>query len=157
MISLFFRNLFFTALHPGIVVGLGPFWILGNEMKIEFDHPLKLHHYAGATVFVTGLIIMLVCIVSFALIGGGTLSPADPTKKLVAVGLYRFSRNPMYIGVMMMLIGEAVFFQSVALWGYSLCVFIAFNIFIIRVEEPRLRRDFGETYGKYCERVRRWM
>jgi protein-S-isoprenylcysteine O-methyltransferase Ste14 len=75
--------------------------------------------------------------------GKGTLSPADPTKKLVVKGLYRFSRNPMYVGVTMMLVGESIFFQSTALWTYSLIIFIAFNIFILFFEEPRLLDDFG--------------
>ena len=63
----------------------------------------------------------------------------------------------MYVGVILILIGEAIFFQSIDLWIYSLFVFIAFNIFTILVEEPRLRKDFGEEYKRYCEKVRRWI
>ena len=100
---------------------------------------------------------MLICIISFAVKGRGTLSPADPTKKLVVTGLYRYSRNPMYIGVVMILTGEAIFFQSVSLWIYLLVVIIAFNIFILLHEEPRLQKDFGEEYKKYCQKVRRWI
>lgn len=96
-------------------------------------------------------------VMSFAVKGQGTLSPADPTKRLVTTGLYRFSRNPMYVGVMMILIGEAAFFQSTDLWVYSLVVFIAFNTFILFFEEPRLRKDFTEEYNKYCQQVRRWI
>jgi protein-S-isoprenylcysteine O-methyltransferase Ste14 len=100
---------------------------------------------------------MINCIVNFAIKGKGTLSPADPTKELVTGGLYRFSRNPMYIGVMMILIGEAIFFQSFSLWIYSLVVFIGFNIFILVHEEPRLRKAFGDDYNNYCRKVRRWI
>ena len=99
---------------------------------------------------------MLECIFRFAVEGRGTLSPADPTKKLVIRGLYRFSRNPMYIGVMMILIGEAIFFQSKNLWIYLLFIFLAFNLFVLLVEEPRFRKDFGKDYYKYCKEVRRW-
>ena len=111
----------------------------------------------GAIIFVIGFVIMIWCIRSFAVIGRGTLSPADPTKKLVITGLYRWSRNPMYVGVILMLIGEAIYFQSSSLWIYTAAVSIMFNIFIVLVEEPRLRKDFGESYTSYCQSVRRWI
>jgi len=63
----------------------------------------------------------------------------------------------MYVGVTLMLIGEAIFFQSIELWLYSVFVFITFNVFAILVEEPRLRKDFGEEYKLYCQKVRRWI
>ncbi len=159
MVSLFIRNLVFTILQPGIVAGLIPYWILGNNVNDIFVQHL-LHrglHYSGAIIFVIGFVIMLWCIISFAVQGGGTLSPVDPTKRLVVAGFYKFSRNPMYVGVILILIGEAIFFQSVDLWIYSLFVFIVFNIFTILVEEPRLRKDFGEEYKRYCKKVRRWI
>lgn len=157
MLSLLLRNLFFTILHPGLVAGLIPFWILGDKMNTLFIQPLQFYHYSGTIVFVIGFVIMLSCIISFAVKGRGTLSPADPTKHLVTTGLYRFSRNPMYVGVTLILIGEAIFFQSIYLWFYLLFVFIAFNIFIMIHEEPRLRKDFGEEYNRYCKKVRRWI
>ena len=100
---------------------------------------------------------MLHCIVNFAIKGRGTLSPADPTKRLVINGLYKYSRNPMYIGVILILVGESIFSRSQSLWIYSLIIFIAFNVFIVGFEEPRLRSDFGEEYRAYCKKVRRWM
>jgi protein-S-isoprenylcysteine O-methyltransferase Ste14 len=157
MLSLFFRNLFFTILHPGLVAGLIPFWILGRNADRLLAQPWRLYQYPGVIVFTFGLVIMSACIINFARKGKGTLSPADPTKRLVITGLYRFSRNPMYIGVMMILIGEAVFFQSVNLLVYLLIVFVCFNLFILLFEEPRLRRDFGDWYSRYCREVRRWI
>ena len=155
MLSLFLRNLFFTILQPGLVAGLIPVWILGRKANNLFIKPWQLYQFSGFLVFVTGFLIMLICIISFAVEGRGTLSPVDPTKKLVATGLYKFSRNPMYIGVIMILTGEAIFFQSVSLWIYLLAVNIGFNVFILLHEEPRLQRDFGEEYKKYCQKVRR--
>lgn len=157
MLSLFIRNLLFTILQPGLVAGLIPLWITGVRINNIFYEVWQLHHYIGTIVFLIGLLIMLWCIISFAVKGRGTLSPVDPTKKLVISGLYYFSRNPMYLGVILILIGEAVFFQSANLWGYLLFVFVAFNIFVIHVEEPRLRKDFGEEYNLYCQKVRRWI
>jgi len=157
MLSLILRNLFFTILQPGLVAGLIPVWILGRKANNLFNKPWQLYQFSGFLVFVGGFLIMLICIISFAVKGRGTLSPADPTKKLVVTGLYRYSRNPMYIGVVMILTGEAIFFQSVSLWIYLLVVIIAFNIFILLHEEPRLQKDFGEEYKKYCQKVRRWI
>jgi len=157
MLSLLLRNLFFTIVQPGLVAGLIPFWILGGKAKNLFTNPFQFYQYAGAIVFIIGLMVMLHCILNFAVKGRGTLSPADPTKQLVITGLYKYSRNPMYVGVMLILIGEAIYFHSINLWIYLLMVCIAFNIFIILNEEPRLRRDFGEEYNRYCKKVRRWL
>lgn len=157
MISLFLRNLFFTILQPGIVAGLIPFLILGAQVKEAFGQTWQFYHYCGAFLFLLGFIIMSICIVNFALRGRGTLSPADPTKKLVATGLYQFSRNPMYVGVTLMLIGEAIFFQSLVLSLYAFFIFMAFHLFIVFFEEPRLKRDFGDEYDGYCKQVRRWL
>lgn len=89
MLSLLLRNLFFTILQPGLVAGLIPYWILGDKVK-HIAQPLQFYNYIGAIVFAIGLVIMLSCIISFAVKGRGTLSPADPTKRLVITGLYKF-------------------------------------------------------------------
>ena len=159
MLSLFIRNLIFTILQPGIVAGLLPYWILGDNVNNIFIQQLSERglHDLGIFLLLIGFVIMIYCIISFAIKGRGTLSPADPTKKLVATGLYGFSRNPMYVGVILILVGEAVFFQSLNLWIYSVLVFLAFHIFILRFEEPRLKKDFGEEYKSYCEKVGRWI
>lgn len=157
MVSLLLRNLLFAILQPGIVAGLIPFLILGDKVNKSFSQPWTVYHFLGAIVFVIGFVIMLTCIQSFAVNGRGTLSPADPTKRLVVTGLYKFSRNPMYVGVTMILVGEAIFFQSNYLWTYLTFVSVAFNIFILLNEEPRLRKDFGDEYHRYCQKVRRWI
>src|SRR5258706_11145039 len=103
MFSLLLRNLFFTILQPGIVAGLLPYWLLRGKAGQVFQGNLKPSQYLGVFIFLTGLLIMFNCIIRFAIEGRGTLSPADPTKRLVITGLYKFSRNPMYVGVMMIL------------------------------------------------------
>lgn len=155
--SLLLRNLFFTILQPGLVAGLIPFLLTRDELNQVLRQPFQFVQYAGLVVFAFGLVIMLNCIIRFALEGRGTLSPVDPTKRLVVTGLYRYSRNPMYVGVMMLLLGEALFAQSLSLWIYSLTIFIAFNLFIRFREEPRLKRDFGDEYVQYCRKVGRWI
>lgn len=154
--SLLLRNLIFTVLQPGLVAGVIPYYILGGELR-ALETPWQFHTYAGLFILAIGLVIMLRCILQFALEGKGTLSPVDPTRRLVVRGLYRYSRNPMYVGVMMILVGEAIATESTSLWIYLAIVFIAFNLFIFLHEEPRLRKDFGEEYILYCRNVRRWI
>lgn len=156
MLSLFLRNLFFTILQPGIVAGMIPLWIVSGKVSLL---PLKMsgiNHHVGVLLFAIGMVILFSCIFSFAMTGRGTLSPVDPTKKLVVGGLYRFSRNPMYVGVLMILAGETVYFKSICLFIYLLVIFLAFSIFIRLHEEPRLLRNFGAEYQQYCKDVRRW-
>ncbi len=156
MASLFLRNLMYTILMPGLVAGLIPYLIVRDELNKDL-FPLHWFHYLGVILFVIGLVVLIFCIFKFAIEGRGTLSPTDPTKRLVVTGLYRFSRNPMYIGVIIMLIGEAIFTLVVDLWIYSGVVFLLFNFFIMTIEEPRLKKDFVEEYKQYCIKVMRWI
>lgn len=155
--SLVIRNFIFTLLQPGVVAGLVPWYLAKVNFREALNASFQLHHYGGAFLFFMGLAVLLHCIFRFIIEGRGTISPADPTTRLVVKGLYRFSRNPMYVGVMLILTGEAVFARSATLWMYSGIIFLAFHLFILFVEEPRLRKDFGEAYDAYCRQVRRWV
>ncbi len=157
MASLFFRNLFFTILQPGIIVGLIPYLIVGSAADTAWTDAFTSRHYIAIGMFSVGLIVLLACIVGLAVTGRGTLSPADPTQELVIRGLYRYSRNPMYVGVMLMLVAGSLFFMDNGLWVYTVAVFVLFNGFILYFEEPRLMRDFGNDYAVYRRRVRRWL
>jgi protein-S-isoprenylcysteine O-methyltransferase Ste14 len=152
--SLWWRNAFFTVLQPGMVAIAIPIWIVGHVPHL---HSWTAYSWLGLALLLTGTAVTLWCIHSFATRGNGTLSPADPTRKLVVSGLYRYSRNPMYVGVTLMLLGDCFILQSQGAWIYSGLVFVAFNIFILGFEEPRLRRDFREEYKIYCNQVRRWL
>jgi len=138
------------------VAGFLPWYFLRDEPSV-FEKPLGVHAFAAMLVISAGMIVLLCCILQFAVEGKGTLSPVDPTRRLVARGLYRFSRNPMYVGVMIILIGEAILTNSPTLWIYLTIIFIIFNLFILFHEEPRLRKDFGDEYDQYCRKVRRWI
>ena len=156
-LSLILRNVLFTLLQPGIVAGFVPYLLVRNKLPYLTSHPFQFLQYVGIVIGFLGILIMTHCIIRFATHGQGTLSPADPTKRLVISGLYHYSRNPMYVGVMLILIGEAVFCQSVSLWVYCAVIFTAFQLFIVFWEEPRLKNDFGEEYVDYCRKVRRWV
>ncbi len=93
---------------------------------------------------------------TFAFVGRGTPAPFAPPRRLVTRGPYRFVRNPMYIGVRLILVGAAIFYKSLPLLGYAVLFFLATHLFVVWYEEPTLRRTFGHEYEVYSRRVRRW-
>lgn len=155
--ALFFRNLFFSVIHPGIVTGIVPYYLGPNVWESISQKTLVWSQYLGLLFLAFGFCTLIVCIIQLAVDGKGTLSPADPTKNLVIKGLYKYSRNPMYIGVVLMLMGESLIAQVLKLWIYSGCIFLGFHLFILLYEEPRLKRDFGVNYLKYRKAVKRWI
>jgi len=111
----------------------------------------------GSILIIAGLMTMGLTISSFILIGKGTLAPWSPTKKLVEVGLYRYVRNPMILGVFTVLLGETMSIWSVALLQWSAAFFVINTIYFILYEEPGLEKRFGEEYLNYKNHVSRWM
>lgn len=152
---LFLRSLLWTILCPGTVAGLLPLLILSGVNPVESGWDWR--HGLGVFLISIGAGILLWCIYTFARQGRGTLSPVDPAKRLVISGLYRYTRNPMYVGVTVILLGETIFFRSATLLGYTCLVFLGFNLFIRLHEEPYLRKKFGDEYARYCENVGRWL
>ena len=110
----------------------------------------------GASMAVLGAALAVWCILTFVFVGRGTPAPFDPPRRLVVRGPYRFVRNPMYWGAVLVLGGAGVFYQSIALVGYALLFLVAVHLFVCFHEEPTLRRLFGEEYEAYCRGVRRW-
>jgi len=93
----------------------------------------------------------------FAIQGLGTPAPVLPAKHLVITGLYRYVRNPMYVGVTAVIIGQALLLGSVRLLIYGAAVWLAFFIFVLVYEEPILRHTFGAEYDVFCQKVPRWI
>src|SRR5450631_4127561 len=98
----------------------------------------------------------LTCVWIFAVVGRGTPGPWDAPRHLVAVGPYRWVRNPIYLAALLVVLGEAWLFDSRSLLLYAGEMAIFFHLFVIGYEEPTLRRAFGQTYVEYTRRVRRW-
>lgn len=107
--------------------------------------------------FATGSALLGRSIWLLARIGNGTLAPWDPTTRLVVRDLYRFTRNPMYVSVLLTLSGEAIAFGSWWVVGWLVLVAVSFHLRVTLAEEPRLEREFGDEYRNYCERVPRWV
>ena len=111
---------------------------------------------AGAALAASGAALVVHCVSLFVRFGAGTLAPWDPTRELVSAGAYRHSRNPMKAGLFLVLAGEALAMQSLALAAWLAC-FTIVNVLYIRLhEEPALRKRFGSRYSEYCARVPRW-
>jgi protein-S-isoprenylcysteine O-methyltransferase Ste14 len=117
---------------------------------------LSIGPIAAAGLGVLGVSVLLRCVWDFFAAGGGTLAPFDPPKLLVVRGLYRFTRNPMYNGVVAVLLGEAWLFRSTSLLQYALFVFVLFHLMVVIYEEPVLEAQFGESYRAYRATVPRW-
>jgi len=155
-ISLLIKNLIFTLIVPGTVVILIPYAILGPKNYV-YALEWRAVQYFGAMLFLLGLSIYLRCLADFILTGRGTPAPIAPPKHLVVTGLYRFVRNPMYLGVISTLLGIALIFASFPLVLYTAAVWSGFHLFILFYEEPVLRRKFGKSYAHYCDSVHRWL
>lgn len=149
------RSLFFTLVIPGVVAVLVPYLIVsrGGASVAARWTPLQ---FLGLLPIVVGAAILARCIWDFAAKGRGTLAPIDPPTQLVVRGLYRYVRNPMYLGVLVLLLGQAVFYESVPLLQYTAAWVVVVHLFVVLFEEPSLRRRFGDSYAQYTRSVHRW-
>lgn len=111
----------------------------------------------GLIPLAVGTAMLVWCVANFYVTGKGTLAPWSPPRHLVTNGLYRYSRNPMYVAVIIMLVGWAVLLRSSPHWGYAFIVAVAFHLRIVLAEEPWLARTHGNEYKEYRNRVRRWL
>jgi protein-S-isoprenylcysteine O-methyltransferase Ste14 len=156
------RHILAIMLLPFIVVVILPYWLLAAFAAIDsrwLDQALIVAVARSASVvcLIGGLFLFSWCVGLFARIGQGTLAPWDPTRSLVAVGPYRYVRNPMISGVALLLIGQALFWGSwvVGIWA---AVFIVINhIYFVFSEEPGLEARFGAPYRLYKANVPRWI
>jgi protein-S-isoprenylcysteine O-methyltransferase Ste14 len=153
------RHLLAILLLPGTVMVVVPLLIAGDpDAGWGLDGALAaLPVAAGIALIVAGLGLWAWSVVLFARIGKGTLAPWDPTKRLVVVGPYRYMRNPMITGVIVVLLGEATLFGSFWLLGWAALFFVINAVWFMLGEEPGLVRRFGDEYREYQRNVPRWI
>ena len=113
--------------------------------------------FAGVLVGAIGGLIAFACAGVFVMRGRGTPAIFDPPRKFVAVGPYRFVRNPMYIGGFLMLMGFGLYERSLAILLFAIAIFVLFHLYVVFVEEPGLEARFGESYLAYKRSVNRWL
>jgi protein-S-isoprenylcysteine O-methyltransferase Ste14 len=145
------RALFAFLVLPGIVAFAVPLAIVAARLSDFSPRP------PGMLIWFAGVLVLVWCSVQFYVSGRGTLAPWSPPQRLVSAGPYRFSRNPMYVAVTLILSGWAVLFSALALWVYAAVVLLAFHIRIVTGEEPWLKRTFGADWESYRARVPRWL
>jgi protein-S-isoprenylcysteine O-methyltransferase Ste14 len=149
------RSLLWAVLLPGVFAGYVPWRFFGlRYVVLDLTQPA---HRAGLLGIGLGTVLLAVCILEFARSGRGTLSPVDPPCTLVVRGPYRFVRNPMYLGVTLIVLGEVLLTRSRGLFVWWAAWFALVNLFVLGHEEPALRRQFGAAYEQYAAAVRRWV
>ena len=146
------RGFLFSVVVPGTGGVLIP-WVIasGSGAALASFAPL------GVVVIAAGLALYLWCMWIFATVGRGTPGPWDAPRRLVAVGPYRWVRNPIYLAALLVVLGEALLFGSPPLLVYAGAMAICFHLFVIGYEEPTLRRSFPGTYPQYGRTVPRWI
>jgi protein-S-isoprenylcysteine O-methyltransferase Ste14 len=147
--GIFLRALVAFLALPGIVAFAVPLLLLrpAGRTRLEPD---------GALVLAIGCLVLLACVREFYVAGKGTLAPWAPPRHLVTSGLYRYSRNPMYVGVLLVVGGWALAFRSTSLAVYAITLVVAFHLRVVLGEEPWLARTHGEAWEHYRHRVPRW-
>ena len=150
------KTLLFTVLVPGTVIVVVPYRLLRASHGFTVSGAPGFR-WLALPLLLLGMTAYLWCALEFVRTGRGTPAPIDPPTALVMRGLYRFSRNPMYVGVLAMLFSEAIFFASFSLLLYALGALACFHLFIIAYEEPALRRKFGSAFEQYRRTVPRWL
>jgi protein-S-isoprenylcysteine O-methyltransferase Ste14 len=148
--GLFLKAVFAFLALPGTVAFAVPLLLLTPATPRPFA-------IWGVPLIAAGSFFLLWCVREFYLAGRGTLAPWSPPQHLVVSGLYRVSRNPMYVAVMLILVGWAVGFRSRALTIYAIAVMIAFHLRVVFGEEPGLARRYGEGWVRYRLSVPRWV
>jgi len=154
-VPVWLRAASFIVVVPASVAGWIPWYAAGSPpLAARAGAPL-----AGFAVLlvVAGWTVLLICAREFARAGRGTPAPYDPPRSLVTSGLYRFTRNPMYVGVVTAIFGQALWFHSRDVVYYGIAMVIAFHVAILIYEEPRLTRVFGQQYLDYKRAVPRWL
>jgi protein-S-isoprenylcysteine O-methyltransferase Ste14 len=150
---------FSSFIVPVILTTLVP--VLIAQWEHHAKNPLvsssTFHLLAGSIVTLAGLLLFIITVITFILIGNGTIMPWDPTRKLVVAGVYRYVRNPMILGVLTLLVGEALLFASYIIAALALLFFGINTVYFIFSEEPGLVKRFGQEYREYMQNVPRWI
>lgn len=155
-VSLIVRNALFTIFVPGLGAIGGPLWVMCRRGGFGFGH-VTGWRWAAIVPVAAGAALYLWCAYLFATVGRGTPGPWDAPRAVVAVGPYLWVRNPIYLGALTVVLGEAALFGSLALVVYAAVMAACFAAFVLGYEEPTLRRRFGQSYAGYAAAVPRWV
>jgi protein-S-isoprenylcysteine O-methyltransferase Ste14 len=146
----------FLVIAPGTVAGLVPWWISRWKFQPAFPGQVPLP-IAGALLIIAALAVLLDSFARLALEGFGTPAPVFPTRRLIVTGLYRYVRNPMYLAVFSIILGQSLLFGNVRVLEYGALVWLAFHLFVLLYEELAMRRLFPRDYAVFSKYVHRWI
>ena len=145
----------FFVVAPGGVAGVVPWLLTGWRVH----HPLPgwtAFQVVGWVLLVAGAVVLVHAFVRFVVEGVGTPAPVAPARRLVVGGLYRYVRNPIYLALVAIIVGQALIFGRVVVLLYAAVLWIVFAAFVRLYEEPALRDRFGADYEAYCRAVPAW-
>lgn len=159
------RMVVYATAFLGLILVLVPagFHWLGKAMGFQpwgtavFGVLGPARPYAGITLFIVGVTAYFICSLWLVIVGKGPFVEFDPPRELVATGPYRWTRNPVAASLILTGFGEAVFFASVGILLFVLLGLPLAQLQVTRIEEPRLRQRFGDSYDAYCRKVNRWL
>jgi protein-S-isoprenylcysteine O-methyltransferase Ste14 len=144
----------FTVGMPGVVAGLIPYLITGGW---EGSGATLFLQIAGVALLAVGIGALVHTVIRYVVEGLGTPFPGAPTKNLVVGGLYRYVRNPMYLAVIAIILGQAAILGSASLLVYAAVIWVIVASFVHFYEEPTLSSQYGEQYAAYRRAVRGWL
>lgn len=146
----------FLVLAPGTVAIYVP-WLITRWRSGPVPPNLGSLRLVGVALAAAASVVLLDAFWRFAWIGRGSPAPILPTNALIVSGFYRFVRNPMYVAVVAIIFGQALWFWRWELVSYGAIMLTVFHLFVLMYEEPTLQTQFGESYSRYCRHVRRWI
>ena len=155
-VGLFLKAIAFTVVVPGTITVLIPSWILGPGRHFP-PQRWSVTSFVGLLLLSVGAAVYFRCLWEFAARGRGIPLPIDHPRQLVVSGLYQYVRNPMYVGVLIFLLGEVMMFRSTDLLIYAAGWFAFVHLNVVLWEERLLRPKFGDSYARYRRSVRRWI
>jgi len=135
-------------------------WAVASVRPLDTRMPLSMSEWVrvpGLVIATFGAAVALWCIGTFALVGRGTPAPFDPPREFVAVGPYRYVRNPMYLGAVAIIVGAGLMLRSPSAVAVALFFVALAHVFVLLYEEPTLEQQFGESYVRYKTSVNRWV
>jgi len=148
-----YKSLLYLIFEAGMFALYIPLGFLRTGARIETG----VVSFLAIPLWLIGSLIVLWCFWDFTFKGRGTPVPMDPPKELVIIGFYRYVRNPIYVGVLLIFLGHFLWFGYWGLLIYTVFAFIGVHSFVVLYEEPTLKRKFGSEYEEYLKRVPRWI
>jgi protein-S-isoprenylcysteine O-methyltransferase Ste14 len=155
-VALWAKSLLNAVLFFGIFMVALP-WLAHHLLPMKLPFPPGLRTWLAGVLAVVGVSAWIACLDSFSRHGRGTPLPADAPRHLVTTGLFRRMRNPIMAAEVTVIWAEALYLASLGVTLYAVAISVAAQVMVVHIEEPELRKRFGQSYAEYCRSVPRWL